>query len=235
MLKKQEKEIINGFLKEKNPQDTIELGLYNTFDYYAGLCYFLNKNIKKQTSFSLLSKKEKSTIENYIKLNKYNNKGIEMQKYYDLLIQVIKILEMYLPLTPNASELEVTDELVISGIKFIIPDEANTFLYRIFKNIDIKESIWEICDVEAYKEDSVNLIEKNFYLKDELDSLTSSDKYYIISLILKVYEKYSNKLILTCSILESKNVEIICNDEKVLEFLYKNAQENNFEDISYIY
>lgn len=240
MLNKEEEKFLKNFIAEKYPIDTHVLSLDMCFDYYSGICSSIKELYKNQKGFYLLSQSEKANIENYIKINKHNQKGIEMSNYYNLLLNVINILKKYLPILSNVNDFDEVKALKIKGLKFLLPNLKDKFLFKIFENIDLPNHIWKIEKIEIYEDRTDGSLRIGNYSKKEFDTSFSLNNYYIVSaliIISKEIVKNSNQreIVLTCEITDLNNVEIICNNEELVELVYNNAEQNNFDKIEYIY
>ncbi len=240
MLDKEEKLILKKFIDEKYPLGTRSLKLELCFDYYSGICCSINNLYKKQQGFYLLSESEKINIKNYIKINRHNKNGIEMLNYYNLLLLVINILKKYLPIITNVDDFNEVKEIEIKGLKFLLPDLKDIFLFKIFENINSTDYIWNVEQLEIYMDNTNENAKIGTYSKKQFDKIFSTNNYYVVSASIAVSEKVlknSQKIsvILKCEITDLNMVKITCIDEDLIELIYNNVEKNKFDKIEYIY
>lgn len=145
-----------------------------------------------------------------------------------------------MPILSNVNDFDEVKALKIKGLKFLLPNLKDKFLFKIFENIDLPNHIWKIEKIEIYGDYTDGSLRIGNYSKKEFDTSFSLNNYYIVSaliIISKEIVKNSNQreIVLTCEITDLNNVEIICNNEELVELVYNNAEQNNFDKIEYIY
>ncbi len=131
------------------------------------------------------------------------------------------------------------------GIKFEIDNDYNSFLSKILLGINTKSYKWYMPLVEVIDQDE-NFFSKSFY-EDNYFRKKIRERYYIIHLIchgfmdanvteINNYDDYINSSCnIVISIIDSTIVNIYSKDAKLLKRIEKNAKENKFTNIKYIY
>ncbi|MCI9281131.1 MAG: DUF2691 family protein [Bacilli bacterium] len=132
------------------------------------------------------------------------------------------------------------------GIRFEIPNEWNSYLSLIFKDVNDKTFNWIISDEEIYLADYSDLFKESIYKNDTFKEVISNDKYYLISGNILAFKSLNYKDISTyedflnsdCEILmvvvDSYYVDVYVKNDKILEQIRNNAIDNKFKNIEYI-
>ncbi|TFB22904.1 DUF2691 family protein [Filobacillus milosensis] len=147
----------------------------------------------------------------------------------------------------------------MKALSFQIPNEYGNYLGEILKPINMSKYNWWFDDVESYlkktenkfalPEDIVPLFteEINHMNSSNLQSYFEDNTYYLIFADIKAFPEGSEiKMIktfgefmesdceLSMLIIDQQYVEIFCKQEEMLQQLYQNAVEHNFENVRYI-
>ena len=130
----------------------------------------------------------------------------------------------------------------MKGIQFNIPNEYNTYLNKIFKNVDLSSHFCYIQRAEVY-DGKDDLFVKTRYSYKEFIDLTNSTHYAVFfnaqfneqtPKILKEINNFEDFIksdcFLSICIIDCTFVEIYCKDESVLLLIEKNVKENDFSD-----
>lgn len=132
------------------------------------------------------------------------------------------------------------------GIKFEIDNDYNSFLSKILLSINTKNYKWYMPLGEVIDQDENLFFSKSFY-EDDYFRKKIRKRYYIIHLIchgfmdanvteINNYDDYINSSCnIVISIIDSTIVNIYSKDAKLLKRIEKNAKENKFTNIKYIY
>ncbi len=132
------------------------------------------------------------------------------------------------------------------GIKFEIDNDYNSFLSKILLGINTKSYKWYMPLGEVIDQDENLFFSKSFY-KDNYFRKKIRERYYIIHLIshgfmdanvteINNYNDYINSSCnIVISIIDSTIVNIYSKDAKLLKRIERNAKENKFTNIKYIY
>jgi len=95
-MNNKDKKVIKEYYNLRYPPGTHELDLDVLFDYYAGLIdKALHNKIDLGHSLNKIEESDIKKIKDYIKRNKSNNNGKEMETYYEKFQETINILNKY--------------------------------------------------------------------------------------------------------------------------------------------
>ncbi|PGM54195.1 DUF2691 family protein [Bacillus sp. AFS053548] len=140
------------------------------------------------------------------------------------------------------------------GISFENPDQfGGQLIAEILKPVNIKDFNWFIIGEESYLVVEKEL-DKPLFPEDiqvltgpEFDDKIKNNEYYLIfadlkafpenkdKIEIKTYEEFLNSDCQLCLLItDSTYTDIYCKDIDLLEKLYMNAFENNYENLSYI-
>ncbi|QKE75684.1 DUF2691 family protein [Arthrobacter citreus] len=139
------------------------------------------------------------------------------------------------------------------GISFEIPNQYGQFLADILKPVIIKDFNWFIIGEESYLVVDENL-DKPLFPENiqvingsELDDKLKNNEYYLIfadlkafpenkdSVEIRTYEEFlSSDCQLCLLITDCTYTDIYCKDLELIEKLYTNALQYNYENLSYI-
>lgn len=132
------------------------------------------------------------------------------------------------------------------GIKFLIKNEYDIILNKIFHGIDCSNFRWKIEDEEVLGEHVEFFFDKTDYSNNEFQNMIQK-KHYPIFLNLQMYYKnsdvneinnYDQFLISSCQliifIVDNVFVEIYAKNQTILERILKNAVDFDFSNIEYI-
>lgn len=75
------------------------------------------------------------------------------------------------------------------GIRFEIENKYDTFLGKIFKDIDFENIFWRVVNQEVFGEKGKEFFTKEIYSVSDFKNLIDSKKYYPIFLTLQLYKK----------------------------------------------
>ncbi|QKE75681.1 DUF2691 family protein [Arthrobacter citreus] len=139
------------------------------------------------------------------------------------------------------------------GISFEIPNQYGQFLDDILKPVNIKDFNWFIIGEESYLVVDGDLDKPLFpeYIQvingPELDDKLKKNEYYLIfadlkafpenkdSIEIRTYEEFlSSDCQLCLLITDCIYTDIYCKELELIEKLYTNALQNNYENLSYI-
>lgn len=138
------------------------------------------------------------------------------------------------------------------GMTFTIPNEYGVFLGEVLKPIDITKFSWRIDTedsnilVDGQKDEELFPEGKTEMDGIELKHLIENKTYYMIFADLQAYPKgtlshiktYEEFIESQCELVllvtDCSYVTIYCKNKGTLEWLYKNAVECGFEDVTYI-
>ena len=132
------------------------------------------------------------------------------------------------------------------GIKFLIKNEYDIILNKIFHGIDCSNFRWKIEDEEVLGEHVEFFFDKTEYSNNEFHNMIQQ-KHYPIFLNLQMDYKnsdvneinnYDQFLISSCQliifIVDNVFVEIYAKNQTILERILKNAVDFDFSNIEYI-
>lgn len=139
------------------------------------------------------------------------------------------------------------------GISFEIPNKFGSFLGEILRPINISSYNWYIGGEESYFAINGELDEPLFpemicgMNGEELKKIIENNTYYLIfanlnafpigksATELTTYEEYiESECILSLLVIDSSYVSIYCKDPDLIEDLYKNALNKNFEKLKFV-
>lgn len=132
------------------------------------------------------------------------------------------------------------------GIKFLIKNEYDIILNKIFQGIDCSNFRWKIEDEEVLGEQGKSFFVKTDYSDNEFQNMIQKE-HYPIFLNLQMYYKnsdvndiknYDQFLTSSCQlilfIVDNIFVEIYAKNQTILEKISKNAVDFDFSNIEYI-
>lgn len=132
------------------------------------------------------------------------------------------------------------------GIKFLIKNEYDIILNKIFRGIDCSNFRWKLEDEEVFDEHGEFFFDKTDYSNDEFQNMIQK-KHYPVHLNLQMYYKnsdvneinnYNQYLTSPCQliifIVDNIFVEIYAKNQTILEKISKNAVDFDFSNIEYI-
>lgn len=132
------------------------------------------------------------------------------------------------------------------GIKFEIDNDYNSFLSKILMGISTQHYKWYIPLEEVIDQEGNLFFSKDFYENNKFRRKIR-ETYYIIHLVCQGFidtniieiNQYNDYINSSCniiiSIIDSTIVNIYSKDNKLLKRIEKNAKENKFTNIKYIY
>lgn len=136
---------------------------------------------------------------------------------------------------------------MINGLRFEIPNEPGKYLFEILKTINIEKYEWYIKECEVYEDENYKeLFKSNVISGESICKIISTQKYYIINIVLAAYkniiyktdiETYEDFINSKCEwllcIYDSEYCEIYFKNTKLLNDLYRYL-EKDFFNIDYI-
>lgn len=127
------------------------------------------------------------------------------------------------------------------GLKIIKNNESDKFLYNFFKGVNFKKYKWVIDYEEILSDKDEKFFEKNILDGQEFFKCITNLNYYMIFLDLKIYkieneitkiETYDDYLNSDCEMIflcfDSQFINFYCKDKNILETLYKNCINYNY-------
>lgn len=139
------------------------------------------------------------------------------------------------------------------GLSFQIPNKYGSFLREILRPINISSYNWYIGGEESYLIINQELDEPIFpemicgMNGEELKNIIENNIYYLIfanlnafpigknATELTTYKEYiESECLLSLLIIDSSYVSIYCKDPNLIESLYKNALNKNYEKLKYV-
>ena len=137
------------------------------------------------------------------------------------------------------------------GLDIRVKNEYSNYLYKIFNEIDFLNYVWKInTDDFLYLEDGnkkEDFFKSNVLSGGEFFKSISRDSYYMIFTDIKAYHigndcseiktfkdflESNCELALLCT--DSTFIEFYCKDKDILEKVYNNCMNNNFEHVKYV-
>ena len=137
------------------------------------------------------------------------------------------------------------------GLETRVKNVPNNYLYQIFSGIDLTKYIWEInedyimcCDGDVHRE---TLFDKDGIDGEEFLKCISRDGYYMLfadikaflmdgtRMAIKTYEDFLEsdcQMIILCT--DVTFIDFYCKDAAILEKVYKNCIDNNFEEVKIV-
>lgn len=132
------------------------------------------------------------------------------------------------------------------GIKFLIKNEYDIILNKIFHGIDCSNFRWKLEYEEVFDEHGEFFFDKTDYSNNEFQNMIQK-KHYPVHLNLQMYYKnsdvneinnYNQYLTSPCQliifIVDNIFVEIYAKNQTILEKISKNAVDFDFSNIEYI-
>lgn len=133
------------------------------------------------------------------------------------------------------------------GLKLKIENKYDTFLGKIFKDIDFENAFWRVVNQEVLDEKGKEFFAKEIYSDSEFKNLINSKKYYPIFLTLQLYKKegkvveiknyddyFESDCDLLLYIIDNIFVEIYSKNQDYLKNIKQNALKNNLANIKAI-
>ena len=132
------------------------------------------------------------------------------------------------------------------GIKFLIKNEYDIILNKIFHDIDCSNFRWKLECEEVFGEHGEFFCDKTDYINNDFQNMVQK-KHYTVHLNIQMYYKnsdvneinnYDQFLISSCQliifIVDNVFVEIYAKNQTILEKISKNAVDFDFSNIEYI-
>ncbi len=131
-----------------------------------------------------------------------------------------------------------------------VKNEKNNYLCKIFSGVDVLQYEWEIIyeDFQFYENGKrkEKLFEIDILSGEEFLKCISRDKYYMIFVDIKAYpinskraeiNNFKDFLESKCEIVflctDSGFIEFYCKDNDILDIVYNNCIDNEFEKVQY--
>lgn len=132
------------------------------------------------------------------------------------------------------------------GIKFIIKNDYDSVLKKIFDKLSFDGCYWYIVEDEILDKNGKDFFSKKKYIDDDFKKIIKRTHYPVFVnlqlwrnddkvILIKNYSQFLiSNCILEFFITDNSFVEIYSKDSKVLEQIYQNANYYNFSEIKYI-
>lgn len=130
-------------------------------------------------------------------------------------------------------------------IKFMIENEYDTILYKIFNGIDLTQYNCKIEEEEVYNEIGQDFFDKLKYTGKELEEIIKKPHYPnflnlqfytkdIVNNSIQNYEQFINsKCEMAIHIVDSIFVEVYSKSRENMERICRNINDNNFSNINF--
>ena len=129
----------------------------------------------------------------------------------------------------------------MNKLSFLIENKWDTFLDKIFKDINTNNYVWKIGKGEILKSADEELFNKEIYVDKDFKKMIKETHYHIFANI-QLYKTYDNKnivdydsfkesnCVLLLSIIDNCFVDVYCKNDELLKQIEDNAFKNSYKN-----